>query len=276
MDSYIKISIRLKEEAQSAILIALLSDCGFDGFEEKPHFLDAFIKKENYPEQEVESIIDSNSVDYTKIVIEPENWNMEWEKNFDPVSVEDFCAIRASFHAPIKNKKHEIIITPKMSFGTGHHATTWLMIKAMSQLDLKGKKLLDFGTGTGVLAILAEKCGAEPILAIDNDSWSVQNAAENIENNYCSKISLEESDSIGHTGKFDVVLANINKRVILQNFAYFQQHLSVEGVLIVSGFLESDLQQIENECILNHFSIDCLMERESWGCLVLKHPKDHL
>ena len=163
-----------------------------------------------------------------------------------------------------------------MSFGTGHHATTWLMIKAMSQLDLKGKKLLDFGTGTGVLAILAEKCGAEPILAIDNDSWSVQNAAENIENNYCSKISLEESDSIGHTGKFDVVLANINKRVILQNFAYFQQHLSVEGVLIVSGFLESDLQQIENECILNHFSIDCLMERESWGCLVLKHPKDHL
>src|SRR5205085_7037613 len=138
----------------------------------------------------------------------------EWEKNFERVIIDDFVAIRAPFHKPIQKVTHEIVITPKMSFGTGHHATTFMMIQQMQDVDFKNKKVLDFGTGTGILAILAEKLGATKITAIDNDEWSISNANENIKTNNCRNIQLLLSDSPMLSQKFDVILANINKSVI--------------------------------------------------------------
>ncbi len=128
----------------------------------------------------------SLQLSFSKTIIEETNWNQVWESNFDPVIVDDFVAVRAHFHEPIKNVQHEIVITPKMSFGTGHHATTYMMMQQMRELDFAGKNVFDFGTGTGVLAILAEKLGAQKVIAIDNDDWSIENADENVKRNNCT------------------------------------------------------------------------------------------
>ncbi|HLK30965.1 MAG TPA: 50S ribosomal protein L11 methyltransferase [Puia sp.] len=270
MKNYIQIKIELKDSSLADILIAQLSECGFEGFEEGENYLNAFINEKEFDEEAINKIISDNGLAYTKSIIAEKNWNEEWEKSFDPVLVEDFCAIRASFHQPIKNVNHEIIITPKMSFGTGHHATTYLMIQAISKIDFKEKSVLDFGTGTGVLSILAEKCEAKEILAIDNDDWSVENAKENIAENDCSKIVLQKADSLTETGKPDIILANINKHIILLHFSSFQQHLEKDGVLILSGLLSSDYADIELAANQNHFQIVSKSEKDSWICLSLK------
>jgi len=252
------------------ILIAQLSECGFEGFEEEPNSLNAFINEEKFSDADLEKIIATNGVAYTKTVIAPKNWNEEWEKNFEPVMIENFCGIRASFHPPFVGLTHEIIITPKMSFGTGHHASTYLMIKAISTIDCKEKTVLDFGTGTGVLAILAEKCGAKKITAIDNDDWSIENAAENIEENCCSKIALQKNAAIKQALSFDIILANINKNIILEHLSSFRQHLADDGVLLLSGLLSTDYFDIENEAHRNNFHIQSKLEKENWICLALK------
>jgi len=208
-------------------------------------------------------------ISYTKTVIAPENWNEEWEKNFEPVTVDDFCGIRAPFHPLFIGLQNEIIVTPKMSFGTGHHATTFLMIKAMSEVEFKNKTVLDFGTGTGILAILAEKCDANKVIAIDNDEWSIQNAAENIKENHCKKIILQENSSLDKTGIFDIILANINKNIILHHLASFKQHLAKGGVLLLSGLLNIDYNEIDKEAQNNNFRIFYKQEKENWICIGL-------
>jgi ribosomal protein L11 methyltransferase len=269
METYIKIAIAFADNLVSDMLIAQLSECGFDGFEEGPDSLNAFINEEKFSVENLEKIISANGVAYTKTVILPKNWNEEWEKNFEPVTIENFCGIRASFHPPLAEEEHEIIITPKMSFGTGHHATTYLMIKAISTIDCKDKAVLDFGTGTGVLAILAEKCGAKKITAIDNDDWSIDNANENIKENGCTKIIIQKNDSIKQAGSFDIILANINKNILLQHFGSFKQHLNEGGVLLLSGLLSTDLSDIECEAYINNFYLHNKLEKESWICVIL-------
>jgi ribosomal protein L11 methyltransferase len=270
MGAYIKITFELKDNSLSDILVAQLSQCGFEGFEERPDSLDAFISEERLSIEDLEKIIFANGLAYTKTLIPPKNWNEEWEKNFEPVIVDDFCGIRASFHPPFTGLRHDIVITPKMSFGTGHHATTFLMIRAISTIDCKGKKMLDFGTGTGVLAILAKKCGAKKIVAIDNDDWSIENAAENIWENDCSKIILIKDNSIAQTGNFEIILANISKNVILHHLPSFRQHLTDSGVLILSGLLDKDYDEIEKEARYNNFRVFSKREKENWICLILK------
>ena len=156
------------------------------------------------------------------------------------IVIDDFVSIRADFHNPVAGVEHEIVITPKMSFGTGHHATTYMMVQQMREIDFEEKNVFDFGTGTGVLAILAEKLKAKEIIAVDNDEWSISNAAENIERNGGVAIRLEEANTIKGENQFDIILANINRNVIIENFPVMVDRLAPGGVLLLSGLLLED------------------------------------
>jgi ribosomal protein L11 methyltransferase len=244
MNQYVKISFNNLQPYLVEILIARLDDIGFEGFEEKENDLDAFIPEENYNADLLNELIKENNLDFTKNIIKPENWNQIWESNFHPVIVGDFVAVRAHFHAPIAGVNYEIVITPKMSFGTGHHATTKMMMQQMKDIDFNEKKVFDFGTGTGILAILADKLGAQSILAIDNDEWSITNAAENLQRNNSDSIKLQLSDRPVTDQKFDVILANITKNIILENFEVLSGQLNKNGTLLLSGLQEDDAQDI--------------------------------
>lgn len=240
MSRYIQIEFQNISPEQSDILIAELSHIGFEGFEEGEDRLKAFMPASDVDDDAVKEIAERNNISYQQTFIEETNWNAVWESNFQPVMVDDFVGLRADFHSPVAGVEHEIVITPKMSFGTGHHATTYMMIQQMREIDFTGKTVLDFGTGTGVLAILAEKLGAKNILAIDNDDWSIDNAAENIERNNCTRIKVEKADNLRADEQFGIILANINKNVILDHFPSLVKKLSTGGILLLSGLLIED------------------------------------
>jgi len=241
---YIKITFADLQPEQKEILIAQLADAGYEGFEEKDTGLDAFIKSKSFDTIILKEISFKYQTSYTKEEIAETNWNQVWESNFEPVIVNDYVAIRADFHKPITNTKFEIVITPKMSFGTGHHATTYMMIELMKELDLNGSSVLDFGSGTGILAILAEKEGAKNINAIDNDDWSIANAGENFEKNNCTKINLRKASNAASETKFDIILANINKNVIIENLPLLSELLNNRGQILLSGLLIEDKDEI--------------------------------
>jgi len=237
-----------KGTAGNELLLASLYEAGFEGFEEEDESLKAFMPSEEYDGEQLKEIAERFEVSFTKNTIQPSNWNLAWETGFEPVTVGKFAAIRAGFHEPVKNVEHEVIITPKMSFGTGHHATTYLMIEGMQALQLQGKRVMDFGTGTGILAILAEKCGAANVLAIDNDEWSIENATENASNNGCKAITLRMAEIPESNYQFDVILANINKNIIIENLAALSKALTRDGSLLLSGLLEDDRDDIIAAC----------------------------
>jgi len=241
---YIKITFADLQPEQREILIAQLADAGYEGFEEKDSSLDAFINSKSFDKVIVNEISFKYQTPYKKEKIAETNWNQVWESNFEPVIVNDYVAIRADFHKAISNTKFEIVITPKMSFGTGHHATTYMMIELMRDIDLNGRSVLDFGSGTGILAILAEKVGAKNIDAIDNDDWSIANAAENFEKNNCTKINLRKASNAASEIKFDIILANINKNVIIENLALLTKQLNNGGQVLLSGLLKEDKDEI--------------------------------
>jgi ribosomal protein L11 methyltransferase len=278
MNRYVQITIDTKDDEESDILVARLSQAGFEGFEEEPFKLNAFIPESLFEVSKIEKIIaeikgmaDPYHIFFKTEIIEPRNWNTEWEKDFEPVIVENFCAIRADFHKPFPGLPYDLIITPKMSFGTGHHATTYMMIAAMKDLDFRNQTILDFGTGTGVLAILACKLEAFSVLAIDSDEWSIENAIENIAVNACSGIIVEQKDSLSETGQFDIILANINLRVILENMDFIRQHLNQSGVFIGSGVLASDEEKIRIEATTAGFTMKRLMVKDNWMSFRLKN-----
>ena len=267
MANYIQIEFQSISFEQSDLLIAELSNIGFDGFEEEENNLKAFIPADGFDEAAVKEIAAKNNVTFVQSIIEETNWNAVWESNFQPVIIDDFVAIRADFHEPIKEVEYEIVITPKMSFGTGHHASTYMMVQQMKNIDFMGKTVFDFGTGTGVLAILAEKFGAAKVLAIDNDDWSITNAEENIQRNNCKRIILEKADDAKTGEQYDTILANINKNVILDNFSSLVGQLSPKGTLLLSGLLQEDEADILAEAgkyplILNGKTAD-----RGWICL---------
>jgi ribosomal protein L11 methyltransferase len=266
---YIQITIPVADTSIQEMLIARLSEDGYEGFEEQENNLQAFIPEEKFNPAKLEELLSGWKLSYAQDRLKAKNWNEEWEKNFQPVVVDGFCAIRASFHAPIEGVRQELVITPKMSFGTGHHATTYMMVAAMQYLDLKGKQVLDFGTGTGVLAILAEKLGAAGVLAIDYDDWSIENARENIAENRCTAVSVKKADSTPRERLFDFILANINKHVILQELHAIGQQLEKGGVILLSGLLHEDFNDIEKEALKNDLSISERMARGNWICLKL-------
>ena len=240
MNNTIQINIPAVNTDLQHVLIAELSSMGFDAFEQKDNELDAFADENNFDEQGLTDVLKLHHVDFKKTVVPPQNWNELWESNFQPISVDDFCYIRADFHAAVAGMKHEIVITPKMSFGTGHHPTTHAMIQQMRDIDFENKSVADFGTGTGILAIMASKLGAKSVWAIDNDDWSIENANENIAKNNCQNISLEKRDEFGNGQQFEVVLANINRNVILDSVKQIAAGLSSGSTLLLSGLLKQD------------------------------------
>jgi ribosomal protein L11 methyltransferase len=268
MDS-IKITFADLQPEQKEILIAQLADAGYEGFEETDKTLDAFISEKDFDVTILNEISFKYQTSYTIKKIEETNWNKLWESNFEPVVVDEYVAIRADFHKSITNTKYEIVITPKMSFGTGHHATTYMMIELMKKIDFKGKSILDFGTGTGVLAILAEKSGAENIYAIDNDDWSITNAEENFIKNNCRKINLKKTSNVSSKIKFDVILANINKNVILENFVSLYKQLNKKGIILISGLLENDKDKILSIATELQLKLKNELVRNNWIALEL-------
>jgi len=278
MVTYIEVSIPTKNSMESDILVARLSQIGFEGFEEEEDSLHAFIPKTLYDESGLrETLLEVKGAEhpekrslFSSQEVEPVNWNETWEKDFHPVILDDFCSIRADFHEKILGVQYELTITPKMSFGTGHHATTYMMLQAMRGLDFYAEKVLDFGTGTGVLAILAEKMGATDIRAIDLDAWSIENARENMKANHSVHISLAQKDGLEGEAVFDIILANINLRVILQSMGLLWQHLDDNGVVIASGVLASDEQIIRQLAANTGFLMNILFIRDNWMSFSLK------
>lgn len=264
--NYWQYSFRPLGQEQREVFVAHLSMTGFEGFEEAGDTLHAFIPEQDLDEAALNELL-IEGLEVSRKLIPPTNWNAEWEKDFEPVIVHDFASIRAHFHSPIPDVQHEVIITPKMSFGTGHHATTFMMIDYMRSINFNNKSVLDFGTGTGVLAILAEKLGASAIVAIDNDEWSIDNAKENIEVNGCTKIELLKADTLDLGRTFDVILANINKNVLLVNMTGIRQHLNDGGVVIMSGLLSGDRKDIEAAVVKEMLKVDDQKDRQNWIAL---------
>jgi ribosomal protein L11 methyltransferase len=260
----IQLSIKATEEQQE-ILISQLQDTGASGFEQKDHELVAYFPEKDFNQEELDEVLRPYTVITSRIT--EQNWNALWESNFEPVVVGDFCYVRAHFHKPLGNTEHEIIITPKMSFGTGHHATTYMMMEQMKDLDFKEKSVFDFGTGTGILAILSEKLGAAEITAIDVDDWSIENAKENAERNGCSCIDVSLSSGIP-AKNFDIILANINRNVIVQYLPQLKNHVISNGILLLSGLMKSDEDDIVEAWRTEGFRFIKQSEKGAWISLL--------
>lgn len=241
---YIEIFFRDIPEGMIDVLIAVLPDIGFSGMEELSDGLKAYAPEQDANIDALKAIAESHSLTYSFALIEEKNWNEEWESNFTPVIIPGKIYVRAHFHEPIDNIEHEILITPKMSFGTGHHATTSMMMKAMLDQNLDALRVIDFGTGTGILAILAEKLGAKEIDAIDNDQWSINNAEENILKNSSTRIQIHLLDTLESLAPANLVLANINKSILLSHVNDIDKKLLPGGSLIISGLLSDDYEDI--------------------------------
>jgi len=252
------------------ILIAELGYAGFESFVETEEGVTAYIQKEEWNSSILDDIQILNSEEF-KITfefneIEQTNWNAEWEKNFNPIVVDDICAVRAPFHDKF-DTQYDIIIEPKMSFGTGHHETTHMMIQHLLNNDFKDKSVLDMGCGTGVLAILAELKGAKPIDAIDYDNWCYLNSLENVERNNCQNITVIEGDASVLKNKYDVIIANINRNILMHDLATYISCLNKGGLLFLSGFYSDDIPMIKAECEKYLLKFEEKLERNNWVSL---------
>ncbi|MBK7817078.1 MAG: 50S ribosomal protein L11 methyltransferase [Sphingobacteriaceae bacterium] len=255
------------------ILIASLGEAGFESFVENEEGFEAYINEELEKNINLnEFTFEDFKFTFEKDKIEQSNWNAEWEKNFEPVLVEDLLLIRAPFHAEVKNVKHEVVIMPKMSFGTGHHDTTWLMCKQLFDLDLKNKSVLDMGTGTGILAIVAKKLGASPILGIDIDEWSAENAKENCIANGGADIEIKLGDKelLDNYKDFAVILANINKNVLKIQIPLYSKLLKADGVLLMSGFFTTDVDELEKFANQNQLKLVERYNKNDWAVMKLR------
>lgn len=252
----------------SDILMAELGEVGFESFVEEEHGILAYIQQQDWNE----SILDSVSVlknplfniSYTVKEIAQENWNATWEQNFQPIIVDDICMVRAPFHEK-KEVTYDIVIEPKMSFGTGHHETTHMMLQHLLVLDLEQKTVLDMGSGTGVLAILAAMKGAKAVDAIDIDNWCYLNAKENVARNDVDFIKVYEGDaSLLTAQRYDIVIANINRNILLQDIGTYAACLNTNGVLLLSGFYTEDLEMITEKCAENKLKLQKSIEKNNW------------
>lgn len=254
------------------VFMAEFSTLDFESFIEDGDILKAYTTNKNI-ESEIIPIInqykDNNSltIDYSITEIEPENWNQNWENNFEPITINDWCIIKAPFHNIQKKYTLEITIIPKMSFGTGHHQTTYLMLQQMKEIDFDNKKVLDMGCGTGILAIAAKKLGANLVDGVDIEEWAYENAIENSEKNDVKiNFFLGDEKAIVNSD-YDVILANINKNILLKQCSFYKNRITSNGVLLLSGLLSTD----ENEIITLYenegFKYSKTYKKDNWICL---------
>lgn len=269
---YLAIHLRFdnKEDFVADVLADYLGKIGFESFVTTDEGLDAYIPEKNFSEQEFETALKRFPLDvamsYVAEEMEDKNWNEEWEKHyFEPIVIGSECVIHSSFHKNIPDAKYDIVIDPKMSFGTGHHETTSLMIGELLQIELEGKTVLDMGCGTSVLAILASKRGAKKILAIDIDTWCVENSIENIALNNVDNVEVMLGGADLLKGMhFDIILANINRNILLADMAKYAACLSSGGKLYMSGFYEDDIYLIEAEAFNNNLQLNDFSKKNNW------------
>ncbi|MFT4831993.1 MAG: ribosomal protein L11 methyltransferase [Psychroserpens sp.] len=257
------------------ILIAQLGEIGFESFVETEIGALAYIKKDDWSDDMLASVqILSNpdfEIDYDVAEIEQENWNVTWEQNFNPIQVGDECVVRAPFHEK-PEVTYDIVIEPKMSFGTGHHETTFMMMQHILKQDFIGKSVLDMGSGTGVLAILAAMKGAAHVEAIDNDNWCYVNAMENVERNHHSEIMVYEGDARMLEGKkYDIIIANINRNILLEDIPIYAKSMNKNGLLYLSGFYKEDMEVISDRCNRFGLKFEGNIENNNWVAVKFKH-----
>ncbi|PKP24705.1 MAG: 50S ribosomal protein L11 methyltransferase [Bacteroidetes bacterium HGW-Bacteroidetes-2] len=266
---YLEFDFKIKPlEPWRDILIAELGDTGFESFVETEDGFLGYIQKKDWKGtilEQIELLSRKNiTVSFTQKEIEQVNWNEEWEKNFEPIIVDTICSVRAPFHEK-PNVQYDIIIEPKMSFGTGHHETTHMMIQHILKNNWEDKKVLDMGCGTAVLAILAEMKGAKAIDAIDIDNWCYENSLENVERNHSKNITVFEGDaSLLKEKKYDTIIANINRNILLQDMASYANSLHKNGELYLSGFYIEDLPLITDECNKQGLTYVENIEKNRW------------
>ena len=295
---YIQIAFDFDSQDQFEMLVAQLSALGFEGFNEEESatginngvgmssilgtsaglgegagHCKTFILSTEYIDNNIEielnKIFNQNNLTYLKSIIKEENWNAIWESNFEPVRVGDFVGIRANFHPHFDPPvQHEINITPKMSFGTGHHGTTFTVMQMMEEMNFKDKTVYDFGTGTGILAILAEKLGAKEVLAVDNDDWCIENANENLEANESHRIQVEKVVSAFQSRTFDIILANVNRHIIEANMEELTKVSKIDSQLVLSGLLIEDQLDMINLVTQNGWSFLNIKQKEGWISLL--------
>jgi ribosomal protein L11 methyltransferase len=269
---YIEYNFTLSpKEPTTEILIAELGNAGFESFVESEDGVTAYIQKKEWNASILDDIFVLNSeefsIEYNQNEVAQTNWNSEWEKNFEAIQVDDLVSIRAPFHTH-PNLKYDIVIEPKMSFGTGHHETTHMMVQHLLKLDLENKKVLDMGCGTGILAVFSEMKGAKPIDAIDIDNWCYENSLENVTRNNCENISVYEGDSsLLVAKKYDVIIANINRNILLMDMKIYANCLSEKGILLLSGFYEEDIPVIDAEVSKHGLKLETFIQRNNWVAL---------
>lgn len=259
------------KQPATEILIAELANAGFESFSETEMGVSAYIQAKYDNEDLLATIYvlqnQEFDISYTSENIAPINWNQQWEDNFKPLIIENTVSIRAPFHQD-QGLPYEIVIEPKMSFGTGHHETTYMMVQQLLGLELKGKKVLDMGCGTGILAIFAEMKGAQPIDAIDIDAWCYENSLENCDRNLCNNISVYQGDaSLLKAQKYDVIIANINRNILLDDLNVYANCLTTHGTLLLSGFYTKDIPLIDREANTHHLKLEHTLERNNWVAL---------
>jgi ribosomal protein L11 methyltransferase len=272
---YLEFKISCKESFRE-ILIAELAEVGYDSFLETDEGFDAYIQEDlfdrNAYQQVIDQYQDAASLQVIEAIMPKVNWNEEWEKNYDPIEVGDQVYVRASFHQPRAEFKYEILINPKMSFGTGHHATTFLMLSHQLTIDHSEKRVLDIGAGTGILAIMAHQLGAGHIEAFDIDEWCVENGNENFDLNGMSGVRMGKGTvrEVKPQGEFDIVLANINKNVLLDEMDVYATLVKTNGYLLLSGFYEHDVLDVAEKAFQYGFVEKELKTKDDWAALILE------
>lgn len=252
----------------SDILIAELGEAGFESFVEKENGVLAYIQKADWLKDILEPIEilrnENFEINFQIKEIEQENWNATWEENFDPITVDGQCVVRAPFHEK-PDVLFDIVIEPKMSFGTGHHETTHMMLQHILNHDFEGKSVLDMGSGTGVLAILAAMKGARHVDAIDIDNWCYLNALENVQRNHCDQIDVFEGDvSLLDRQNYDIIIANINRNILLSDIPKYVKYLNKNGILFLSGFYADDIPMITSKCEEVALKFEKNLEKNNW------------
>ncbi len=274
MNTYLEFNFKISPlQPWNEILMAELIEIGFDSFTEEYDGILAYIPQADYVADDLKKLPillnEAVTISYTHKEMPNINWNEEWEKNFSPINIENKVSIRAEFHEN-QNLPHEIIIQPKMSFGTGHHATTYLMIQQMLDMDFANKKVLDMGCGTSVLAIFAKQRGAGHTVAIDIDEWSVENSVENAQRNKVElEISQGTAENLG-SEKFDIILANINRNILISDIPTYVSVLNDGGKLLLSGLCFFDVDDILEVCQKEKLTLKKKIQREEWVSLLLE------
>lgn len=267
MEAYFEFQIRCNEDVKEQ-LIAELAEEEYEGFVESDEGFSAYVPASLFKREVFEQLLQKYEINPATVAqshIEQQNWNAQWEAGYEPIIIDNNVIVKAPFHHIDREYPYELLIQPKNTFGTGHHETTQLMLRLMLQVDMKGKKVFDYGSGTGVLAIMASKMEADSVYAIDIDDWSAENIYENTQLNDVANITFEQGDlNVVKPQKFDVIVANINKNILLFSFPQLSELCQTSGDLLISGFYESDLDDLKNAAALSGFFLQQHIALNTW------------